>query len=88
MKMIIAIIQDIDNETVIQNLINAGLRVTQVACTGSFFKKGSTSLLIGLEDEKVDEAIQIIREHTTLPTEPGVKRATIFVLNVTNFLQI
>ena len=37
MKLIIAIIRDIDNDPVSQNLIAAGFRVTRIASTGGFF---------------------------------------------------
>ena len=44
--------------------------------------------MIGVADEKVDEGIQIIRDNTTIPDDPGLKRATLFVLDVKNFSQI
>lgn len=44
--------------------------------------------MIGVAEEKVDEGIQIIRDHTTIPDDPGLKRATLFVLDVKNFTQI
>lgn len=88
MKLIIAIIRDVDNEAVCQALVRADFRVTQVASTGGFLRKGSTTLMIGVEDERVGEAIKIVREHTTYPQEAGMKRATIFVLNVAQFTQL
>lgn len=88
MKLIIAIIRDSDNETVCQALVGTNFRVTQVASSGGFLRKGSTTLMIGVEDEHVQEALRIIREHTTQPQETGMKRATIFVLNVTQFTQL
>ncbi len=88
MKMIVAIIHDSDNEPVSQALISAGLRVTRIASTGGFLRRGSSTLMIGLEEEKVDEAIQIIRDNTSPPDEPGMRRATLFVLNVDHFSQI
>jgi uncharacterized protein YaaQ len=44
--------------------------------------------MIGVEDDKVDAAIQVIRERTTSTGEAGVKRATLFVLNVEHYSQI
>ncbi len=88
MKLIIAILRDVDNEAVCQTLVGANFRVTQVASTGGFLRKGSTTLMIGVEDEHVQEALRLIREHTTQPQETGMKRATIFVLNVTQFAQL
>jgi len=88
MKMIIAIIGDHDNESVSQGLIQADFRVTRIASTGAFLRRGSSTLMIGVEDDKVDEAIQIIRERTTSTGEAGVKRATLFVLNIEHYSQI
>lgn len=88
MKLIIAIIRDEDNEAVCQALVGANYRVTQVASTGGFLRKGSTTLMIGVEDERLQGALKVIREHTTQPQEPGMKRATIFVLNVAQFTQL
>lgn len=88
MKMIIAILRDNDNDPVSHALIDAGLRVTRVASTGGFLRRGSSTLMIGLEDEKVDQAIQLIRDHCEPPDEPGMKRATLFVLKVEHYTQI
>lgn len=88
MKMIIAIIRDEDNETVSQALISAEFRVTRVASTGGFLRRGNSTLMIGVEDEKVDTAIQVIRENTVRSDDPTTKRATLFVLDVKNFTQI
>ena len=59
MKMIIAILKDDDIDNVMQPLMAANFRVTRVASTGGFFRKGSTTLLIGVDDDRVDAAIQI-----------------------------
>jgi len=86
--MIVAIIRDIDNEPVTQALVQADYRVTRVASTGGFLRRGYSTLMIGVEDERVDPAIELIREHTSPPDEPGMKRATLFVLNVARFAQV
>jgi uncharacterized protein YaaQ len=44
--------------------------------------------MIGVADEKVDEAIDVIRNSTTPLVEPGLKRATLFVLPVEDFTQL
>ncbi len=88
MKLLIAIIRDVDNDPVNQALISEDYRVTQVASTGGFLRKGSTTLMIGVADEKVERALQIIRENTTQPEESAHRRATIFVLNVAQFIQV
>lgn len=88
MKLIIAIIRDDDNEDVSNALIENGYRVTRIASTGGFLRRGMTTLIIGVEDEKVDEAIQIVDEACSLPQEPGLRRATLFVLKVDRYFQL
>ena len=88
MKMILAIIRDHDNEPVSNALINSGFRVTRIASSGGFLRRGSSTLMIGVAEEKVDQAIQIIRDTTTITEDAGLKRATLFVLDVKEFNQI
>lgn len=82
MKLIIAIIQDQDAEPVSRALTSMSFRVTLVASTGGFLRKGSSTLLIGVEDHQVEQALQILRDTCSLSNDPNQKRATIFVLNV------
>jgi uncharacterized protein YaaQ len=86
MKLIIAIVRDYDTENVSHALTTENLRVTSIASTGGFLRRGQTTLLIGLEDEQVDQALEIIRKNCTAPTESGRNRATIFVVKVDHFV--
>ncbi len=88
MKLIIAILRDSDNEPVSQALIAKGFRVTRIASTGGFLRQGSSTLMIGTDNDKVDEAIELIRTSAAPSMEPGMKRATLFVLPVDNFTQV
>lgn len=86
MKLIIAILRDSDNDPVSHALTAANLRVTYIASTGGFLRKGVTTLLIGLEDDQVNPALDIIRNSVTPSADPNQKRATIFVLKVDQFV--
>jgi uncharacterized protein YaaQ len=87
MKMIVAILQNEDAENVSQALINADYCVTEIASTGGFLRQGSSTLMVGAEDESVDDAILLINNNCTPSVEPLRKRATLFVLNVEHFEQ-
>lgn len=71
LKMIIAIVQDQDTPGLIEDLTDNDFRVTRLSSTGGFLKAGNSTLLIGVEEEEMDEAIRIIevncrtREMTT-----------------------
>ena len=86
MKIIVAILKDTDSDAVTQGLTSANFRVTRVASTGGLFKKGTATLFIGVDDDKVDAAIMVLREKTT-PVS-GEKRCTIFVIPVERFEQL
>lgn len=64
MKMIIAIVNSDDAGVVNQSLIKNGFRITKLPTQGGFLRAGNTTFLIGVEEEKVQEAIDIIREHS------------------------
>lgn len=88
MKLILTIISDNDNEPVSHALITAGFRVTRAASTGGFLRRGSTTLMIGVTDDQVQAAIEVIRQSVSPAVDPDVHRATLFVLPVDNFTQI
>lgn len=88
MKLIITILRDIDTDPVSQALVSKDFRVTRIASTGGFLRRGSTTLMIGVVDEKVDEAIEIIRKNVSPSEESGMKRATLFVVPVEHYTQI
>lgn len=62
MKLIIAIVQDDDAGELIDVLTDGGYRVTKLATTGGFLKSGNTTLMIGVEAEKVDAVLGMIEE--------------------------
>jgi uncharacterized protein YaaQ len=87
MKLIIAIVRDIDGGPVIEELITRGHRVTRVASTGGFLRRGNVTLLIGTEEGQVQPIIDLLRD-TCSPPEPDQHRATIFVVDAPHFEQV
>ncbi len=63
MKLIIAIVNDEDVHHLIEDLTKSKFMVTKLATTGGFLKSGNTTLLIGVDDEKVDQVIGIIKDN-------------------------
>jgi uncharacterized protein YaaQ len=88
MKLILAILRDEDTESVSHGLIVAGFRVTRIASTGGFLRRGNATMMVGVEDDKLDQAIQVLRENCSPPSDPIQRRATLFVLDVARFDQI
>ena len=63
MKLIVAIVQDQDAPSLVEDLTNNEFRVTKLASTGGFLKSGNTTLLIGVDEECVDEALKVIEDN-------------------------
>ncbi len=87
MKLVIAIIRDVDDVRVLDKLVARGHRVTRVASTGGFLRRGNVTLLIGVEPEHVQPVIDLLRE-TCSPPEPNQHRATVFVVDAPHFEQV
>ncbi|MBE7553976.1 MAG: cyclic-di-AMP receptor [Anaerolineales bacterium] len=88
MKLIIAIIRDSDANTVTTALVAEDFRATRIASTGAFFRQGNTTLIIGVEAEKVEQVIAVIKSACGPAPSDGSHRATLFVLDTTRFEQI
>lgn len=88
MKLLIVIINDDDAEAVLRVLIETEFRVTRVASTGGFLRRGNTTLFIGTQEDRVDEALELIRTSCGEPEEHGAHRATVFVLDMARFEQL
>ena len=65
MKLIIAIVSNKDVENVFENLSKSGFRATKISTMGQFLEGGHTSLFIGIEDSKVDEAFDVLQSSVT-----------------------
>jgi uncharacterized protein YaaQ len=62
MKLVLAIVSDEDGPKVMNELNRNGIGVTKLGSTGGFLRVGNTTLLLGLEEEKVGTAIEIIKK--------------------------
>lgn len=64
MKLIYAIINNDDSHSVSNALMQNGYSATKLASTGGFLMSGNTTFLVCSDDDKVDDIIDIIREHS------------------------
>ncbi|TCT11685.1 uncharacterized protein YaaQ [Natranaerovirga pectinivora] len=62
MKLVITIVQDEDTNKLIQRLNQEGFMATKLASTGGFLKTGNTTIFVGVEESKVEDVIEIIKE--------------------------
>lgn len=62
MKLMIAIVQDEDASRLVSQLMKGGFSVTKLATTGGFLRAGNTTLLIGVEEDKMPMVTGIIEK--------------------------
>ena len=87
MKLIIAIIKDSDALPVSDALVEEGYRVTRIASTGGFLRRGNVTLLIGTEEEAIQEVYALIEENCETPEE-GHHKATLFILPAEDLVRL
>jgi uncharacterized protein YaaQ len=85
MKLIIAIMHQTDGDEILHALTEAEFGVTRIASGGGLLRRGNATLLIGAPAERVPAALQILREQSVGPLDPGLKRASVFVLNTDRY---
>lgn len=64
MKVLLAIINSDDAPVVIQRLMKEHYSITKLSSTGGFLSSGNTTILIGLEEALVQNAIDIISNYS------------------------
>lgn len=62
MKIILAVIQDKDSNRLANELIDANIRATKLSSTGGFLKAGNSTFIVGIDDNRVDEALDLIKK--------------------------
>ena len=60
MKFVVTIVQAYDCDRLLRALTGAGLRATKIHSVGGFLRMANATLLMGMEDEQVPEAVRII----------------------------
>jgi len=80
-KLIIAVVQGEDAQKTVAALGGKGISSTRISSTGGFLQQGNVTLMIGVDDSQVADALRLIHEHchersrylTPVPplTEPG-----------------
>ena len=64
MKLVLAIINHDDANAVTQALTKKGFSSTKLATTGGFLMAGNVTILVGVDEEKVQTVIDIIHDQS------------------------
>jgi uncharacterized protein YaaQ len=62
MKLIMSIVNSDDARGLLDALLRHGYRATMVSTTGGFLREGNATILVGTDDEMVDEVLSIVKE--------------------------
>jgi uncharacterized protein YaaQ len=63
MKLAVCTIHNRDKSRVNEAMVAAGFKFTVISSTGGFLREGNTTLLVGMEPEKVEDFKALINEH-------------------------
>ncbi len=79
-RLILAILRGDQCDQLVHQLVDAGFRVTEFSSVGGFFRRKHTTLLIGLPEDRLEDAFLILR--SACPTSPDndEHNITFFVL--------
>jgi uncharacterized protein YaaQ len=61
MKLLVFVTEYSVADQTVDALVEQGFRVTRLASTGGFLRRGNTTLLIGVEDNAVERVVSIVR---------------------------
>lgn len=83
MKLSLIMICDEDKEKVNKKLIEAGYSPTLIASTGEFLQFGKSILLLGIEEDKIQEVKEIVNEYTSSSQIKGgeILKGEIYILD-------
>lgn len=103
MKLILAIINLDDVAGVIKHLTKGGFSSTKLTSSGGLLKEGNVTIMTGVSEEQLEEALEIINKYShsrtrlvptpslegldSPSTEVTVGGATVFVLDCEQFLR-
>lgn len=61
MKLLVFVTEDAAADATVDALVEHGFRVTRLASTGGFLRRGNTTLLVGVEDSEQERALATAR---------------------------
>lgn len=70
MKLVLAIVNNDDGPMVTAQLNKKGFYTTKIASTGGFLSAGNMTFISGVDDEKVDQVIEVIKSYSKKRTQP------------------
>ena len=69
MKLVVAIVHNEDAGPLVDALLEHGYRATRLHSSGGFLKQSNATIVLGVEDDRVEDVIALVREHCTSRTQ-------------------
>ena len=63
MKLIIAVVQGEDAQKTVTALGEKGISSTRISSTGGFLQQGNVTLMIGVDESQVEDALKVIQDN-------------------------
>jgi uncharacterized protein YaaQ len=63
LKLVIAVVQGEDAPRTVVALTDKGISSTRISSSGGFLQQGNVTLVIGVDDGQVEDALQIIHDN-------------------------
>lgn len=73
-KLILAIVQEDDYDITVEKLNENRFFVTKLSSSGGFLKKKNVTILIGVEEERVQVVLDILKKHA------GKRKQTVYTV--------
>jgi uncharacterized protein YaaQ len=68
-KLVVAVVHNEDAKVLIDALLARQFRATWLHSSGGFLKQSNATILLGVEDAKVDEVVALVRENCKARTQ-------------------
>jgi len=69
MKLIVSILHRDDADQLLSALQQAGFQSTKISTTGGFLREGNSTILVGVEEDRLEQALTTIKENCHVRTE-------------------
>ena len=63
MKLVITVIHERDKQKIAEALLRNNFKFTKLASTGGFLREGNVTFLIGIDDKRLSELMDVIRDN-------------------------
>ena len=69
MKLVVAVVHNEDARVLIDALLKHEFRATWLHSSGGFLKQSNATILVGVDEEKVDQIVGLVRENCKARTQ-------------------